>query len=117
MLQRLLTPKSAVSSQLINREDLYLLPDQWKLIEWIANVLKPFKVISEALCGSKYPTMSMVYPSIRNLIEFVLNEQANPSPHPAVAEMKARIKTKLQCDFMDGTDETLMRVCTLVDPR
>lgn len=119
MLKRLLLLKSVVTSQLamIDKQDLYLSPDEWKMIEWTVQVLKPLKIISETLCGSKYPTMSIVYPSIRNLLDFALLEQKCPSPHPAIADLKSRIRMKLEHDFRDSTNEEEMSLCTLIDPR
>lgn len=113
MLQRLLILRKAIMGQ-ITREEHVLYPSQWTLIEQIVEVLEPIKVISEVLCGVKYPTMSFTFPAIMELVNVKL---ASESPSSTIAEFKAAIKQNLEDHLQDQTQRNIMEVCGFIDPR
>ena len=76
MIIRLCEQQPAIAAVLHRKRDLLHLecsPEEWRILEDVAEVLKQFKVATAYLSGEKYPTVSAVGPllaEIRNKIEF-----------------------------------------------
>jgi len=41
---------------------------EWRQVKEVIRVLKPFEILITQFCGSRYVTISLVFPTIRNLI-------------------------------------------------
>ena len=102
MLQRLLLLKIPVRG-IVQKDELPLMEHEWELITEIIDVLAPIKAISEI--GSKYITMGLVYPMIRNLIDRSLK---SPSSQIAIRSLKEKIRMKLEHDIKESDQEGLM---------
>lgn len=116
MLERLLLLRAAVQGQ-IQKDELTLVSSEWEMMEHISSVLAPKKQNTETLCGSRYPTMGMVYPMLKSLLDRVLNERRNLSPNGVIKLFKEKIKMKLEADLKENNQEILMQICAYVDPR
>lgn len=94
---------------------LELSTSEWALMEHMREVLKPFKVATEALSTDRYPTASAVLP-----LKFVLLSQLQPSADDptAVREMKTRISTDLGRRYSQDRDAfMLLNTASYLDPR
>ena len=62
-----------------NRDDgntlnnLFLTNQEWFILDELIELLDNFAVATEALGGSNYPTLGMMYPIINSLFEHVKN--------------------------------------------
>ena len=63
-------------------------------------VLKPFKVATEALSTDKYPTVSAVLPLKHVLLAQLKRTPGEPEP-PALSEMKTKIITDLEKQYSE----------------
>ena len=65
MIIRLCEQQPAIATVLHRKRDLLHLEcsaEEWRILEDVAEVLKPFKVATAYLSGEKYPTLSAVGP-------------------------------------------------------
>lgn len=58
----------ALSQQGRKTEDLQITPAEFNLIQDLVNMLRPFFDATELLSGSKYTTVSLVYPTVVQLM-------------------------------------------------
>lgn len=116
MLQRLLILRKAIMGQ-VTKEEHILLPNEWNLMQQVADVLEPIKAISETLTATKYPTMSLTFPAVMELLNVKLNEEKKPSPNATIAEFKKVMRANLFDHFNDLTQRNIMEVCSFMDPR
>ncbi|CAG9833257.1 unnamed protein product [Diabrotica balteata] len=74
MLERLVTIKDALSITMtkIDKAPEFLDASEWGVIEESLKLLKPLEIMTTALSGEKYPTLSTVIPLLRGL-QFSLN--------------------------------------------
>ncbi|CAB4417684.1 unnamed protein product [Rhizophagus irregularis] len=54
-------------------ERIMLSDEEWKFMETLVGILKEFEEITRILGGSKYVTLSLIYPSILKLKDFIKN--------------------------------------------
>ena len=66
MIERVCEQQLPISSVLLQRQDtlmhLELLPNEWRILENILKLLRPFKIATKHLSGEKYPTISALGP-------------------------------------------------------
>ncbi|KAJ8266637.1 hypothetical protein GJAV_G00132880 [Gymnothorax javanicus] len=94
---------------------LELSTSEWALMEHKREVLKPFKVATEAYSTDRYPTASAVLP-----LKFVLLSQLQPSNDDPteIREMKTRISTDLGRRYSQDRDAfMLLNTASYLDPR
>ena len=113
MLKRLLLLRVPVRPIII-KDDLTLLESEWDLITQLIDVLAPIKALSEILCGSRYPTMGLVYPMLKGVLDNTLKSHSN---NPTIRKCKDMIRSKLEEDIKNSGMEGLMQVCAYLDPR
>lgn len=84
----------------------------------VQQVLKPFKVATEALSADKYPTTSAVLP-LKHALLTQLNKRTPGKPEPpAVSEMKTKIITDLEKRYSEEKDAfMLLNKASYLDPR
>lgn len=84
----------------------------------VQEVLKPFKVATEALSTDKYPTASAVLPLIHVLLA-QLNKRTPDEPEPpALSEMKTKIVTDLEKRYsVEKGAFMLLNKASYLDPR
>nr|XP_055036325.1 uncharacterized protein LOC129423854 isoform X1 [Misgurnus anguillicaudatus] len=83
----------------------------------VQEVLKPFKVATEALSTDKYPTASAVLPLIHVLLAQLKRTPDEPEP-PALSEMKIKIVTDLEKRYsVEKGAFMLLKKASYLDPR
>jgi len=83
MIERVLEQRVAVCAVLVeNRSDRTLLPtaDEFNILEELASVLSPIKKATELLSGSKYATVSCMFPVLQQLLLNSLKTKEEDSP-------------------------------------
>jgi len=58
-------------------ERIMLSKEEWEFMENLVNILKKFEEITRSLSGSKYVTLSLIYPLIFKLKIFIEKELIN----------------------------------------
>ena len=114
MLHRLVTLKPAIMATLTSAE---LTPSQseWKLMDELAEVLLPLKVVYEKMCGQDYPTLSGIYPVLICLIKVHL--KIDPANLICVKDFKKKIIAGIEAHFKQDTQWELIELSAYLDPR
>ena len=119
MLERLLEVKTALTEVLDDLEWDNLALSEWRLMECICKLLKPFAVYTSLISGEEYTTISSALPILME-INLHLEEMRKI---PDVAEVSTVLQSELKRRFRKCTDpadetyEPLYLVSTLLDPR
>ena len=95
MIERILEQQTAICAVLMeNRSDRSLLPstDDFTVLEELVSVLRPIQQATELLIGSKYATVSCMFPVLQQLLKHSLKTSEEDSS----ALRKALHKTLLQ---------------------
>jgi hypothetical protein len=87
--------------------------NDWNLIQTLRRVLERFEEATKILSGQKYPTLSLAYVIISNLL-YYLNNQSNDVLENDIKDMLINSYTKYMA--RDGKEMTLIRVSALLDP-
>ena len=74
------------------------------------------KVITDAISGDTYPTMSFVYPTVMELLQDKLKLHLN-NDSKVVQNFKTAMKASINKHFNDDTQRDLMEICSFLDPR
>lgn len=118
MLERLMLLKEAVVAELTSSGadiDCYS-NTEWKVVESVVGVLKPFSEATANACGNFYPTASMIIPTLHcldaSLVSFVVKNTFQPGVPFARCLMKC-VKSRFPLYKKDSVNV----VCTVVDPR
>ncbi|XP_049451338.1 E3 SUMO-protein ligase ZBED1-like isoform X1 [Epinephelus fuscoguttatus] len=117
MICRAADQQAAVAAVIMEKKlsRLELSSVEWTLMEKVKDVLKPFKVATQALSTENYPTASAVLP-----LQYVLLTQLNPSTDdPAgLKEMKTMMSTDLKAQYGPDKDAFfLLNTASYLDPR
>jgi zinc finger BED domain-containing protein 1 (E3 SUMO-protein ligase ZBED1) len=91
---------------------LALTSDEWEMVEETIRILAPFEAATRMLSGSKYTTLSLVYPTIAILKENL--EKTAPDHHLTIS-LKARLSSSLASRWK--SPGTLGLWASLLDPR
>ena len=71
MIERVCEQQLPISSVLLQCRDslmhLELLPNEWRILEDIVKLLRPFKIATQHLSGEKYPTISTLGPLLHEI--------------------------------------------------
>ena len=116
MILWLCEQQPAIAAVLRRRRDLLHLecsPSEWRILEDVAELLKPFKVATEYLSGEKYPTISALGPllaEIRAKVEFTEGDT------PTVRKVKKVLATDMHTRFQDRRVTEVLNISSLLDP-
>jgi len=119
MIQRLIQNRPVLVNLALEDKEvskLMLNDREWGKLMEINEVLSPFKDITEILCSSTFPSISILEPIINNIQNNILKEKENE-----VIEIQA-IKFSILTDFNKRIGEykdiqPLLRLAALLDPR
>ncbi|XP_063068811.1 E3 SUMO-protein ligase ZBED1-like [Engraulis encrasicolus] len=117
MICRAADQQAAVAAVIIERKlsKLELSSVEWTLMEKVKDVLRPFKVATEALSTDNFPTASAVLP-----LQYILLTQLQPSADDpaAVRDMKTLMSSDLQQRYDTDEDAFLiLNTASFLDPR
>lgn len=76
MLERLVKLKEPLTCVImsLNNSPEIIFPAEWKIIEDIIPILKPFNLMTIELSGETYPTLAMVIPLVRGNLQIYINK-------------------------------------------
>ncbi|KAJ8333934.1 hypothetical protein SKAU_G00412530 [Synaphobranchus kaupii] len=95
---------------------LELSTNEWTVMEKVRDVLKPFKVATEALSTDTYPTASAVLP-LQHILVSQLNQPTTDDPN-SIKEMKSKIVTDLAKRYNEEKRAfLLLNTASYLDPR
>uniref|UniRef100_A0A3Q1GJ54 HAT C-terminal dimerisation domain-containing protein n=1 Tax=Acanthochromis polyacanthus TaxID=80966 RepID=A0A3Q1GJ54_9TELE len=98
------------------KQYLDLKPEQWSLIEELAQALEPFDCATAYMSGEKYATISSVPPLVKGLVKSLqgMDFETPAFQHTAVEQLEQRWKTEIT--FSDASHNTVILSSSL-DPR
>ena len=116
-IERILEQRVAVCAVLIeNRSDRTLIPtpDEFTILEELASVLNPKKA-TELLSGSKYATVSCMFPVLQQLLLNSLKmKEEDP---PVLKSIKESIAQDLSTRYQEHALKSLLKMTSFLDPR
>ena len=119
MLERLLELRSPLSEVLneLGWDNLAL--SEWRLMECICNLLKPFAVYTCLISGEEYTTISSALPILMEVNLHLEEMKKNPDVAEVSTVLQSELKRRFRkcTDPADETYEPLYLVSTLLDPR
>ena len=93
---------------------LELLPNEWRILKDVLQVLEPFKIATQHLSGEKYPTISALGPLL-NEIKSVITVSDDDSN--AVKEFKRVLRQDLDDRYVNPNIKLLLHKASFLDPR
>ena len=117
MIDRILEQQEAIRLVLLaDRTALHLLLiwQDFDVLESVSTVLRPLRQMTDFLSGEQYVTVSVVKPLLNHIFSNVLLH--NEEDTTLSKEMKTRMKEKLNCSYDNESFESLLCVCSFVDP-
>ena len=100
-----------------NRSDRTLIPtpDEFTILEELASVLNPIKKATELLSGSKYATVSCMFPVLQQLLLNSLKiKEEDP---PVLKSIKESIAQDLSTRYQEHALKSLLKMTSFLDPR
>ena len=85
------------------------------VLECVYSVLDPLCQMTDLLSGEKYVTVSTVKPLLTHLLTNVLIHKEEETD--LSKEIKSRIREKLIYCYTDNRVQTLLSICSFLDPR
>lgn len=115
MLERLLLVKDAVSAVLASTKKVETLNgNEWEIAEACVEILKPFKVATATLSAFKYPSVSMVIPTI-NQLKYHLQLDCDKST--CLQILKENLVNNIDTRWPSYEFNTAYAIATIIDPR
>ena len=106
-----------ICATLIEQKRLDLLPKdtEFRLLEEVLKVLKPFKDITVQVSGENYVTISSIFP----LLDFVSGNtlKVTEADSLAIKKMKQEMSKNLGSRYKDPDIKALLKLSSFVDPR
>ena len=118
MIERILEQQTAICAVLMeNRSDRSLLPstDDFTVLEELVNVLRPIQQATELLSGSKYATVSCMFPVLQQLLKHSLKTSEEDSS--VMKSIKESIAQDLATRYQDSELSMLLQIASFLDPR
>jgi hypothetical protein len=115
MIERLLSIKHAVSAVIASSKKVETLTaNEWELAEALVAILKPFKVATAALSAFRYPSISMVIPTL-NQLKYQL-QLDNPAS-TCLQILKEELFNNIDMRWPSYEFNVTYSVATMIDPR
>ena len=89
--------------------------EEWKILKMIRDFLDPFKAVSTAMGGFKYPTIGLTVPLYNLLLEHTESWANDTKKSAEMRQSATRAKEKIEKYYEKCTDVYL--VATVLDPR
>lgn len=116
MLSRLCEQQAAIGAALHSQRDLLHLehtPVEWRLIEDLLDVLKPFKETTTYLSPQTYPTLSVLGPLMVKMKDKI---KINPSDSDGIKSVKRAIARDLAQRYQNPTVQLVLNKASFLDP-
>lgn len=132
MLKRLIEQREAIIGVLSDRlitsrthaAQLMLTEEEWTVIESITTILEPFEIVTNLFSSESEPTISIIMPIIKSLMEnFIL--KTTPEEPAFLKNIKRLLQKEIESRFKDFfcvsvtgvTDINIFDMSTFLDPR
>lgn len=118
MLERLLLLRGAIAAELSSSstDTDTLSSTEWRLVEGVVEIMKPFAEATRESSGNSYPTASMIIPMIHCLKAATSNFVRQNDHTPGITFARNLIMT-LNSRFPLYKTDDVNALCTIVDPR
>ena len=116
MVQQVCKQQLAINGVLLQHRDLIhleMLPNEWRILEDILQLLKPFNIATQHLSGEKYPTISALGPLL-NEIQSIITVSDDDSN--TVKEFKRVLRQDLDGRYVDPNIKFLLHKASFLDP-
>ncbi|XP_065133764.1 E3 SUMO-protein ligase ZBED1-like [Paramisgurnus dabryanus] len=121
MICRASEQQAAVAAVIFDKKmsNLELTTSEWRLVEQVQETLKPFKVATQALSTSKYPTSSAVLPLQHILLSQVQKISSESDERSCLREMASKIEADLSKCYDPKKEAAFMLLnkASYLDPR
>ncbi|XP_065917715.1 E3 SUMO-protein ligase ZBED1-like [Dysidea avara] len=118
MIERVCEQQLPISSVLLQRRDslmhLELLPNEWRILEDVVKLLRPFKIATQHLSGEEYPTISTLGPLLH---EIQIKTAFQDDDSVAVKAFKKALQDDMDSRYTDPNIKFLMYKSSFLDPR
>jgi hypothetical protein len=117
MIERVSEQHLAISAVLLQRRDLIHLeisPNEWRILQDVVHVLRPFKIAPQHLSGGKYPTISSLGPLLHEIRKRIA-EDDNDSV--AFKEFKKVLRNDTDSRYINPHVKFLLYKASFLDPR
>ena len=118
MIERVCEQQLPISSVLLQCRDslmhLELLPNEWRILEDIVKLLRPFKIATQHLSGEKYPTISTLGPLLHEIQIKVAFQDGDST---AIKAFKQALQDDMDSRYTDPNIKFLMYKASFLDPR
>ena len=118
MIERVCEQQLPISSVLLQHRDslmhLELLPSEWRVLEDILKLLRPFKIATAHLSGEKYPTISALGPLLHEIQCKTVIQDDDVS---AIKAFKKTLQEDMNSRYVDPNIKFLMYKSSFLDPR
>jgi hypothetical protein len=117
MVERCLLIKDSLKMMLMKIDDESLpelTKEDWLVADDLAQILGPLEAACKDLCGNKYATMSLIIPTITEILTQL--EDVKCSSKPA-QRAKLTIIDNIKQRFRDIERNEVASIATLLDPR
>ena len=114
MIERVSEQHLAISAVLLQRRDLVhyeISPTEWRTIQDIVQVLRPFKIATQHLSGEKYPTISALGPLLHEIRRRIVEDGV------ALAEFKKVLREDMDTRYINPDIKFLLYKASFLDPR
>ena len=120
MVSRVIEQQAPICATLLDQKRMDLLPkdSEFKLLEELIVVLKPFKDVTEQMSAQKYVTISAVRPLLHYLLNDVLKlSDEDSSESIAIIRMKSEMSKNLGSRYQTSVVLDLLNLACFTDPR
>lgn len=101
MIERVCEQQLPISAVLLQRRDLIHLEittNEWRILEDLVQLLRPFKIATVHLSGEKYPTISALGPLLEEIKKRVEEDE---SDSVAMKEVKKALRDDIKSRYRD----------------
>ncbi|CAG9130978.1 unnamed protein product [Plutella xylostella] len=118
MLERFISLQEAIRATVPNLNvELPILPlEEWKCLEQICEVLKPFYEVTTIMSAEKYLTASKAMVMTQGLLA-IYDNYLKKDFYEVVKDLVTRLRSGIVTRFYDIETNSVIGLCTLLDPR
>ncbi|XP_018377324.1 PREDICTED: zinc finger BED domain-containing protein 1-like, partial [Trachymyrmex cornetzi] len=118
MLERFSKLETAIRSTLaVLDKDLPILTvEEWKIINELCQVLKPFEAVTKTISGQKYCSASLIIP-LTNGLQNICTTLPKKNFSPILLNVISKLQNGFHVRLGNIESSTTLSICTFLDPR
>lgn len=89
--------------------------EEWKIINELCQILKPFETVTKTISGEKYCSASLIIPlsnGLKNICTTLPKKNFSPSVMEVISKLQNGFNMRL-----GNVESTTLSICTFLDPR